>query len=192
MTVPATRTTRTLLLDDIHPYPGNPRHIPQSAVDEVAFSIKTYGYKQPIVVDDENVIVVGHTRLKALRQLGVERAEVWVADDLSPEKIAAYRLVDNRTSEMGQWDNPALLVELREWEQSLLDRFFPDIELEIAQITDSQVTDEDIAQANDAIGDVRKREDEFSTTAVECPSCHGQFPVRTDSLFRSDGGRGAE
>ena len=98
-------------LDAVTPYAGNPRRIPAAAVRAVAQSIERYGFRQPIVVDAEGVVIVGHTRLQAAKQLGLKTVPVHVAD-LTPEQAAAYRLGDNRTGELAKWDDQALAAEL--------------------------------------------------------------------------------
>ena len=96
-------------------YKNNPRNN-DGAVDAVAESIKQFGFKVPIVIDRDNVIVAGHTRLKAARNIGLEKVPCIVADDLTPEQIKAYRLVDNKTAELAEWDFSALEIELAELE----------------------------------------------------------------------------
>ena len=98
-------------INDLIPYENNPR-INDNAVDAVANSIKEFGFKVPIVVDKNNVIVAGHTRLKAAQKLGLEEVPVIVADDLTEEQIKAFRLVDNKVSELANWDFSKLEVEL--------------------------------------------------------------------------------
>lgn len=93
------------------PYDNNPR-INDGAVDAVANSIREFGFKNPIIVDKNNVIVAGHTRLKAARKLGLSEVPTIRADDLTPDQINAFRLADNRTSEFSLWDFPALQREL--------------------------------------------------------------------------------
>ena len=97
--------------DELKPYEGNPRQNDQ-AVDAVATSIREFGFRQPIVVDAEGVIVCGHTRWKAARKLGLEKVPVHVATDLSPEKVRAYRLADNATGDLAAWDYELLPIEL--------------------------------------------------------------------------------
>lgn len=92
-------TIQEVAVDAVTPYEKNPRKIPQEAIDRVAASIKEFGFKQPIVVDKDMVIIVGHTRLLAAKKLGYETVPVLVASDLSPEKARAYRLADNKTNE---------------------------------------------------------------------------------------------
>lgn len=98
-------------VDSLIPYANNPR-LNDNAVDAVAASIKEFGFKVPIVVDGENVIINGHTRLKAAHKLGLNRVPVIVADDLTPEQVNAFRLADNKTSELSGWDLGKLDIEL--------------------------------------------------------------------------------
>ena len=88
-------------LSAIKPYEKNPR-INEGAVDAVAESIRRFGFRQPIVVDKEGVIVCGHTRLKAAQKLCLEKAPVHVATDLTPAQIRAYRIADNKTAELSE------------------------------------------------------------------------------------------
>ena len=96
------------------PYARNARVIPDSAVGKVAASIKEFGFKQPIVVDAEGVIVAGHTRLLAAERLGLDAVPVLVADDLTPAQVKAYRLADNRTGQEATWDYELLGIELED------------------------------------------------------------------------------
>lgn len=102
-------------IENVIPYENNPR-INDDAVDKVAASIREFGWQQPIVVDKNNVIIVGHTRLKAAQQLGMKQVPVVFAD-LSEEKAKAYRLADNKTNEFAQWDFELLEQELAELEE---------------------------------------------------------------------------
>ncbi|MBQ1277792.1 MAG: ParB N-terminal domain-containing protein [Thermoguttaceae bacterium] len=98
-------------LGDVRPYENNPR-INDGAVDAVAESIRRFGFRQPLVVDEDGVILAGHTRLKAAAKLGLERVPVVVATGLSPEAAREYRLADNKTAELADWDLPKLTLEL--------------------------------------------------------------------------------
>ena len=100
-------------LSEIQPYPGNPRQNDQ-AVDAVAESIRRFGFRQPLVVDAEGVIVCGHTRYKAALKLGLEEVPVHVATDRSPEQIRAYRIADNKVADLATWDLELLPIELSE------------------------------------------------------------------------------
>jgi len=101
-------------IDRVIPYDRNPRINDGPAVDAVAASLKEFGFRQPIVVDRDGVIVVGHTRWKAAKRLGLTQVPVHVAKDLSPEQAKAYRLADNKTNELAEWDKALLPLELAE------------------------------------------------------------------------------
>ena len=98
-------------LSEIRPYENNPRHN-EAAVEYVANSLREFGWKQPIVIDKDGVIVAGHTRYKAALSLGWTKAPCLIADDLTDEQIRAYRLADNKTGEAAEWDFSALEAEL--------------------------------------------------------------------------------
>lgn len=99
-------------IDRVRPYAGNPRVIPPAAIDKVAASLQAFGWRQPLVVDADGVLIVGHTRLAAARKLGITEVPVHVADTLTPEQVRAYRLADNRSHEEATWDEEALAAEL--------------------------------------------------------------------------------
>ena len=105
--------TITKKVSELIPYINNPRNN-DDAIDAVASSIKNFGFKVPIVVDSNNEIINGHTRLKAAKKLGLETVLVIVADDLTPEQIKAFRLADNKVGEIATWDENALAIELEE------------------------------------------------------------------------------
>lgn len=91
-------------ITQIKPYPENPRKISDKAIDKVALSIKEFGWQQPIVVDEQNVIIAGHTRHKAAEKLGIREVPVLKAIGLSEDKVKAYRFMDNRSHEESAWD----------------------------------------------------------------------------------------
>ena len=107
-------------LAEIKPYERNPRDN-DAAVDAVAESIQRFGFRQPIVVDDEGVIVCGHTRWKAATKLGLEKVPVHVATDLTPEQIRAYRIADNKSGELASWNMDLLPIELAELHDAGID-----------------------------------------------------------------------
>ena len=100
-----------LPLERLIPYARNPRKN-AAAVATVAASLKEFGWRQPIVVDEDMVILAGHTRLEAARQLGLATAPVHIARGLTPAQARAYRLMDNRASENAEWDEALLGLEL--------------------------------------------------------------------------------
>ena len=99
--------------DEVKPYEQNPREN-DAAVEAVARSIREFGFRQPIVVDEAGVIIVGHTRWKAAKALGLAEVPVHVAEGLSPEKAKAYRIADNKVAELAEWDYDLLPIELSE------------------------------------------------------------------------------
>jgi DNA modification methylase len=107
-------------ITSIRPYENNPRRN-DHAVDAVATSIAEFGFRQPIVVDDEGVIIVGHTRYKAALKVGMIEVPVHVAVGLSPGQAKEYRLADNQTATHSQWDEERLLVELLELQKMNVD-----------------------------------------------------------------------
>lgn len=107
-------------ISDIHPYEKNPR-INDNAVDAVAKSIQEFGWRAPIVVDKDHVIITGHTRLKAAIKLGMTEVPVHVATDLSPEQAQAYRIADNKTAEIAEWDYSLLPVEIKDLQENGFD-----------------------------------------------------------------------
>lgn len=100
-------------IKSIRPYEKNPRRNDE-AVDAVAASIKEFGWQQPIVVDKDGVIIAGHTRYKAAKKLKCDTVPVVVADDLTEDQVKAYRLADNKTGELAEWDTALLGEELAE------------------------------------------------------------------------------
>lgn len=98
-------------IGSIKPYEKNPRKN-EKAVDAVAASIREFGWQQPIVVDGNGVIIAGHTRYKAARRMGLLEVPVVVAENLTSEQVKAYRLADNKTGELAEWDFTALDEEL--------------------------------------------------------------------------------
>ncbi len=100
-------------LDEIHPYENNPR-FNKDAVSKVAASIKKFGFKNPILVDKNNVIIAGHTRLEAAKKLGLEEVPCIVAADLTEKQAKALRLADNKVAEFSTWDYLKLDQELTE------------------------------------------------------------------------------
>lgn len=102
-----------LNIETLIPYARNPRKN-DAAVDSVAASIQEFGFQQPIVLDKDRVVVVGHTRLLAAKKLGLKTVPCVIADNLTPEKIKAYRLLDNKLAEKATWDYELLELELKE------------------------------------------------------------------------------
>ena len=116
-------------VDELIPYINNPR-LNDDAVDAVASSIKNFGFKNPIVIDSDNEIINGHTRLKAAKKLGLDTVPVIIADDLTEAQKKAFRLADNKVSELAEWDFELLESELNELKDTDLFTGFEDFEID--------------------------------------------------------------
>ena len=134
------------------PYENNPRKN-DSSVDKVALSISAFGFKVPIVIDKNNVIVTGHTRLKAAKKLGLKKVPVIRADDLTDEQIKAFRLADNKVGEFSEWDFDKLEKELQELETDMSLFGFDVLEKELPI---DEEPDED-----DLFSDIEKKEKHY-------------------------------
>ena len=153
---------------DLIPYSKNPRKN-DDAIEYVANSIKEFGFKVPIVIDKNNVIVAGHTRYKAAKRLGIEEVPVIIADDLTDKQIAAFRLIDNKTQELSSWDYAKLIEELT----GLAD------EIDMTKFAFAPIggeEGEDVAVQNLDEG-TELSLDDFSdeTFNCQCPSCGFKF-----------------
>lgn len=98
-------------INDLKEYENNPRKN-DNAVEPVMNSIKEFGFRIPIIIDKDNVIIAGHTRLKAAKKLKLKTVPCIIADDLNEEQIRAFRLADNKVSEKAEWDFDLLNFEL--------------------------------------------------------------------------------
>src|SRR5215469_16970671 len=107
-------------ITSITPYENNPRQN-DAGVDAVAASIREFGFRQPIVVDEDGVIIVGHTRYKAALKLGLEMVPVHVTVGMSKAEAKAYRIADNQTATLSQWDDDKLPLELAQLQQMAFD-----------------------------------------------------------------------
>lgn len=148
----------------VKPYDKNPRRN-DGAVDAVAASIREFGFKQPIVVDKDGIIIAGHTRHKAAKKLGLKEVPVVVADDLPPEKVKAYRLADNKVGEMAGWDFSLLDRELAELD---------DLDFDLSEFGFSEPAGESIEAIElDSSPTPTGREGK----AMHCPKCGFIFEV---------------
>lgn len=137
-------------LSTLIPYWRNPRRISDDAINAVSQSIKSYGYLQPIAVDEKSVIVIGHTRYMALKRMGVTRVPVIVLDSLTPDQVKRLRVIDNRTSEFSEWDWDALDAELSDLagaisgsDEATMHALFPEMEkIEAAEAEERQAVSE--------------------------------------------------
>src|SRR5256714_15333328 len=103
-------------IESIRPYENNPR-VNDEGIDAVAASIRAWGFRQPLVVDESDVIIVGHTRYKAALKLGLKTVPVHVAKGLTPAQLKAYRIADNQSATLSQWNEDLLPLELAELQQ---------------------------------------------------------------------------
>lgn len=144
----------------IEPYENNPR-FNEASVDAVAESIRRFGWKQPIVVDSNHVIIAGHTRYKAAKKLGMMSVPVLIADDLTDEEVKAYRLADNKVGEQSLWDFQKLDEEL----DGILDIDMGDFGFsDLSEVVESPA-EEDITVSESSSDD----------SECECPRCHFRF-----------------
>ena len=160
---------------EIHPYEKNPR-INDKAVDAVAASLKEFGFRQPIVIDKDDIIIVGHTRYKAAQKLGLEKVPVHVAEDLTDAQIKAYRIADNQTATIADWDYDLLPLELQE-----LNNMDFNLELlgfdsdKLAQLLASDVeaglTDEDAVPEPPKVATTKPGDLYLLGGKVKCPKC---------------------
>lgn len=125
-------------IDEVIPYENNPRNN-DDAVQYVANSIKEFGFKVPVIIDADNVIIAGHTRLKASKLLGLKEVPCIIADDLTEDQIKAFRLADNKVSEIATWDLDKLNLELYDIEMDMSDFGF--LETDIAETIDDKYPD---------------------------------------------------
>jgi len=142
-------------LEELTPYENNPRHN-DNATDYVANSIKEFGFKVPIIIDKNGIIVAGHTRYEASKQLGLKEVPVIIADDLSEEQIKAFRLADNKVGEFASWDFDKLELELEDLGIDMSDFGFemPEIDWENVE----ELTEENYSEP--------------THNMLECPKCH--------------------
>lgn len=143
-------------INELKKYKNNPRNN-ENAIGEVAKSIKEYGFKVPIVIDKNDVIVCGHTRYEACKLLGIKEVPCIVASDLNEEQVKAFRLADNKVSEFSQWDYNKLKEELEKVDMSLFDF---NMELDISD--------------DDFILDDNKEKDKKEKWFI-CPECGERF-----------------
>jgi ParB-like chromosome segregation protein Spo0J len=120
-------------IDSIKPYENNPRHN-EEAIPFVMNSIKEFGFKNPIIIDKNNVIIAGHTRLESAKRLGMKEVPIIHADDLTEEQVKAFRLADNKVSEKASWNFELLDEELEDLDINMEDFGFEDIKIDWASV----------------------------------------------------------
>ena len=146
-------------LEELKPYEKNPRKN-DKAIDYVANSIKEFGFKVPLVIDKNYVIVAGHTRYQASKKLGLTEVPCLIADDLTDEQIKAFRIADNKTNDMAEWDDALLGEELKELVDSFDMTDFGFGEFEISMLTEDMEPDD---YDKDLIKEYSSSSDDFLT-----------------------------
>lgn len=154
-------------IEEIKMYENNPRKIPEEAVNALAASIKEFGFRKPMILDKDNVIVAGHTRLLAAKQLGLSEVPCIIADDLTPEQVKAFRLVDNKTGELTGWDFEKLDLELEELESFDVDMSEFGFELNAEEVDTGAFFTE--------VEPVQKVEKNNTPHVVTCPECGAEI-----------------
>lgn len=154
---------------DIKPYENNPRNN-EKAINYVAESIENFGFKVPLVIDNNNVIISGHTRYKAALQLNMTTVPCIVASDLTDEQAKAFRIADNKVSEYSKWDNDLLKQEI-----DLLSEL--DFDIESIGFQDWELDQLLNPLTSDDIDDffVSKEPKEKEPKIIKCPLCGGEF-----------------
>ena len=147
-------------VSELIPYENNPRRN-DDAVQYVVNSIREFGFKVPLVIDKDGVVVTGHTRLKAAEELGMETVPCVIADDLTPEQAKQFRLVDNKTAEMAGWDYGMLDIELDEIGDLIDMSQFGFETMEVDDMIDELFTD----------AEPKEKEPK----QIQCPHCHMWF-----------------
>lgn len=150
-------------INELIPYEKNPRRNDE-AVKYVAKSIEEFGFKVPMVIDSEGVIVAGHTRYKAAKQLGLEEVPCIVADDLTEEQIRSFRLVDNKVGEIAEWDFEMLNEEMQE------------LGIDMSDFGFIELTDIDADEFFDDVAPKEEKEAE-EEEEIQCPHCGMFFKV---------------
>lgn len=163
-------------LSNIHPYPGNPRKT-DAAIEPVAKSIQEYGFRQPIVVDADMTIVVGHVRYYAAQRLGLSQIPVHIAKDLTSAQAKAFRIADNRTAEYSEWDTDLLDAELAALSEMSVDLGYFDLDDIIAAVHETGEAGQGETPAFAPV-DVSTQPRLDRKKPVTCPECGHAFTVR--------------
>lgn len=132
-------------IDELIPYQNNPR-INKEAVKYVSNSIKNYGFRNPIILDKNNVIIAGHTRLESAKKLNIKQVPCIVADDLTDKQIKAFRLADNKVSEFSQWDNSLLDLELSELTDLNIDMSDFGFDLDSLDLEEQEIIEDEVPE----------------------------------------------
>jgi ParB-like chromosome segregation protein Spo0J len=154
-------------IEQIKPYKKNPRKN-EKAVPEVVKSLREFGFRQPLVVDSSMVLIVGHTRLLAAKELGLAKVPVHIASTLTPAQVRAYRIADNRSHDRSEWDVTLLNEELGELFE--MDEKF-DIEfMDFGDFGPGEEKEKEIKEGSKELD-----EEEFSEFDHKCPKCGFEY-----------------
>ena len=135
-------------IEDLKQYENNPRNN-DGAVEAVANSIREFGFKVPIVIDKNNVIVAGHTRYKASLKLGLKTVPCLIADDLTDEQIKAFRLADNKTAELAEWDFSKLEEELADIDLDMSEFGFEELTKELESEEEQEIIEDEAPEVDE-------------------------------------------
>ena len=158
--------TDTVGISSVIPYARNPRRN-EAAIAKVAASLHEFGWRQPIVVDEDMVVVAGHTRLEAARTLNMEQVPVHIATGLTPEQIKAYRLADNRVGQEAEWDEELLRLELGELETA-------GFSVDLTGFTEAEILEIKF-DGNFEPGDIDEQGRLDQKAVTKCPKCGHEF-----------------
>jgi len=177
-----------LSVDQIKPYWRNPR-INQATIEPLKASIHEFGFNQPLVLDANNVVIVGHARLKAATQLGLKEVPC-VVTDMKSAQAKAYRIADNKVGESTKWDMDMLIPELRELDAADMQAYFPDVSLDellkdTAGNNFTMPTQQQIdQQAAESEGQFQRAFEGANSNLVNvtCPHCGEEFGIGKGSI----------
>jgi len=150
---------KMIKIEDLKPYENNPRNN-DNAVEYVKNSIKKFGFKVPLVIDKNNVIVTGHTRYRASQELGLKEVPCIIADDLTEKQIKAFRIADNKTNDMAEWNDDLLSIELKDVMEDIDMTDFGFGDFELSMLMDDMEPDK---YDDDLIKQYSDNADEFLT-----------------------------
>lgn len=181
---------KKIKLSKIKPYNLNARDNNKYAVQAVVESIKRYGYTNPIIVDEKNVIIAGHTRYLALKELNFDEVEV-IVSKMREDEAKEYRIIDNKTNELSQWDEKNLQFELREFEQrDYAQELFPEIKdnIKIQDTTEYDIDEKDFERIEKKLGEdfeekMNKKISSDNFLEIKCPHCGRTFLMPIPDLL---------
>ena len=145
-------------IDKIKPYENNPR-LNEQAIPYVMNSIKEFGFKNPIIIDKNNVIIAGHTRLESAKRLGMKEVPIIHADDLTEEQVKAFRLADNKVSEKAQWNF------------ELLDEELENLDIDMEQYGFDKIEDINLDDFFEVKQEETNKEEGSKPNTIICPHC---------------------